>query len=284
METRRYQSGPELLAAVGPWLLRHEPEHSLLLGFAQAERPFTACELALAAFSDGTPRGALLQTSINEAIISRADGVAAGALGRSLAECETRSRGIVGPAPAADAATTAFAERAGVSTRVERRLLLHRLATLTDARPGAATLRPARANDAALLTAWAEGFERDTQSPAHHRDAERKVAAGIEAGRVFILEDARRPVAAASWGRPTANTRTINCVYTPPEERGRGRGRAVTAMLAEHLLGLGTRDILIFTDADDPTPNRVYARVGFEPIAEFIHWAFEWPAASSSSI
>ena len=284
METRRYQSGPELLAAAGPWLLRHEPEHSLLLGFAQAERSFTGCELGLAAFSGATPQAVLVQTTINEAIISTGVGVAARALGRSLAECGTRSRGIGGPGAAADAATSAFAQRAGVSTRVERRLLLHRLGTLADARRGAATLRPARAEDAVLLTAWAEGFERDTQSPEHHRDAERKVAAGIEAGRLFILEDARRPVAAASWGRPTANTKTINCVYTPPEERGCGRGRAVTAMLAGHLLGLGARDILIFTDADDPTPNRVYARVGFEPIAEFVHWAFEWPATSSASI
>jgi len=97
---------------------------------------------------------------------------------------------------------------------------------------------------------------------------------GIEAGRLFVLEHAQHPVAAASWGRPTANTKTINFVYTPPQLRGRGHGRAITALLAQHLLTLSTRDILLFTDADDPIPNRLYARVGFTPTAEFAHWAF----------
>lgn len=284
METHRYQSGPELLAAVGPWLLRHEPEHSLLLGFAMAERPFAGCELALAAFSGATPQAVLVQTAINESIVSVGVGVAARALGRSLAECGTRSRGIVGPSPTADAATSAFAQRAGVATRVERRLRLLRLAGQPRAELAGAQLRSATTRDRPLLTQWAGGFARDTQAPAHASPSEERVTQGIESGRLFVLEADARAVAAASWSRPTANTKTINCVYTPPEERGRGRGRAVTALLAKHLLELGTREVLIFTDADDPTPNRVYARVGFEPIAEFRHWAFEWPAASSSSI
>lgn len=277
MDVRRYQSGPDLLGAVGPLLHRREAEHSLLLGFARVERAFTGCEVALGAFSGGSPRAVLLQTSINEAIVSTGVGVAAAALGRALAEVGTRSRGIVGPAPASDAATAAFAERAGVPTRVERRLRLHRLVGAPQAVPAGASLRPADARDAPLLAEWSKGFERDTRTPEHGRRADQRVQQGIESGRLFVLEAAGQPVAAASWGRPTANTKTINCVYTPPEGRGRGRGRAVTALLAEHLLALDTREILLFTDADDPTPNRVYARVGFRPTTEFTHWAFDWP-------
>lgn len=277
MDTRRYQSGTELLRAVGPLVRAHEAEHSLFLGFSQRERPFQTPELGLGAFSAGTPQGALVQSSINEALITRAAGVAARALGRALAECATRSRGIVGPRRASDAAAAAFAERAGVATRFERRLTLHRLHGEPIHTPNGETLRPATDTDEDLLITWAAGFDADTRSPRHVRNAEKKVRAGTIAGRLFVLEHAGRPVAAASWGRPTANTKTINCVYTPPAERAKGRGRAVTALLSAHLLALGTRDVLIFTDADDPTPNRIYARVGFQPLAEFMHWAFEWP-------
>jgi hypothetical protein len=276
MHTQRYQSGADLLLAVGPVLARHEPDHSLLLGFAQSPRPFTHPELALGAFSGDTPQAAILQSSINEAIISRANAPAARSLGRALAECATRSRGLVGPRHAADAAAGAFAERAGVAIRFERRLTLHRLASNPSFTPSGETLRPATDDDEDLLVRWANSFDDDTRSPQHVRNARQKVRAATAAGRLFVLEHNGGPVAAASWSRPTANTKTINCVYTPPAQRAKGRGRAVTALLSAHLLALATRDILIFTDADDPTPNRVYARVGFRPIAEFMHWAFEW--------
>lgn len=276
MDIRRYPSGSALLADVGDLLCAHEPEHSLLLGFAQSERPFAGCELALAAFVGNEPRGALLQTSINEAILSLADAVAAEALGCALAEICPASLGLVGPAVAADVAAGAFAARAGVALRLERRLLLHTLAG--EPRAGtvatAALFRPAETHEEPMLIGWAEGFERDTRTPEHTRQAERRVQQGIASGRLFVLEAAGQPVAMASWSRPTAATKTINCVYTPPAHRGRGHGRAVTVRLTEHLLALGTRDILLFTDAGDPTPNRLYARVGFTPATEFAHWAF----------
>ncbi len=277
METRRYQSGSELFAAVGPMLTAREPENSLLLGFAQSERPFIGCELALVAFIGNEPQAALLQTSINEAILSLASDAAAEALGRALAEIGTNSQGIVGPAYAAHTTAIAFAKaQTGVAIRTERRLLLHTLTGEPKAAITAETFRPAETRDMPLLIGWSEGFERDTQTPDHTRKAEARVRQGIDSGRLFVLEAAGQPVAAAAWGRPTANTKTINFVYTPPERRGRGHGRAVTALLAKHLLALGTRDIFLFTDADDPIPNRVYARVGFTPTTGFTHWAFEW--------
>ena len=277
MEIRCYKSGSELFAAVGPMLTTRESEHSLLLGFAQSERPFIGCELALAAFHGNEPQAALLQTSINEAILSRADIAAAEALGRALAESSPTSLGLVGPASASDAAAGAFAARAGVALRLERQLLLYALAA--EPRAGVGTtissiFRPAERGEASMLIGWVEGFERDTRTPAHTCRAEERVQQGLASGRLFVLEAAGQLVAMASWSRPTANTKTINCVYTPPEHRGRGYGRAVTVRLTTHLLALGTRDILLFTDADDPTPNRLYRRVGFEPTAAFTHWAF----------
>lgn len=277
MDIRHYQSGRALLAEAGEMLRAREAENSLVIGFAGSDRAFGGPELAMAAISGGRPAAVILQTSINEAVISTGIGVAVRALGRALAEAGTRSRGVVGPRSEADAAAAAFAERAGVPVRVQRRLLLHRLTGEASVGTGGGRLRGADERDAELLMAWARGFEGDTRTPAHGRRNDERVWQGIESGRLYVLEDAGRPVAAASWGRPTKRTRTINCVYTPPEERGRGRGRSVTALLARQLREAGAEQVLIFTDADDPTPNRVYARVGFAAVAEFMHREFVWP-------
>jgi predicted GNAT family acetyltransferase len=56
----------------------------------------------------------------------------------------------------------------------------------------------------------------------------------------------------------------------------------VTALLARRLLEMGTREVLIFTDSDDPVPGRVYSRVGFAELASFAHWEFVWPGSPSS--
>lgn len=277
MHVRQFQTGPEMLAAAGAMLDAREAENSLLVGSAQAERALEGCERAMAAFSGSTPAAAMIQTAINEAIISTGVGVAARALGRALADAGTRSRGVVGPRLEADAAAGAFAGRAGVSTRLQRRLLLHRLSREPVGGEAGPELRAAQPGDEGVLVRWALGFEGDTNSPPHARDAERRVRQGIGSGRLFVLWDGSERVAAASWARPTRHTRTINCVYTPPGQRGRGRGGAVTALLARRLLEMGTRDVLLFTDADDAVPNRVYARVGFTPVAEFVHWEFVWP-------
>lgn len=279
MDVRRYASAPDLLAVAGAALNAEEARNSLLLGFAGSNRPWGGCELGLAALSGGRVAGALVQTSINEAVLSVCSALAARALGRALAEARTGSYGIVGPTPEVDAAAAAFAQRAGVSIRPQRRLLLHRIDREPDARGGAAVLRAATEDDVPLLTRWAAGFDRDTRSPRRSEDSGDRVRQAIGAERLFVLTVRGAPVAAASWSRPTAHTRTINCVYTPPEERGKGRGRTVTAMLVRRLLSEGAGAVLIFTDADDPVPNRVYARVGFQPLAPFAHWEFVRPGA-----
>jgi predicted GNAT family acetyltransferase len=217
----------------------------------------------------------MVQTSINESVLSVGETEAASCLGRALADEGTRSLGVVGPAAMAEAAAAAFAARAGVSVRLERNLLLHQLNQSPSLPPARVSLRPAAPADAPLLRKWAAGFERDTRTPEHVRNTEQRVRQGVESGRLFVLEVGCEPVAAASWGRPTGRMRTITCVYTPPERRGRGHGREITALLAARLFREGADKVLIFTDADDPVPNRCYAAVGFVRIAAFSHLRFE---------
>ncbi|GLW55310.1 GNAT family N-acetyltransferase [Kitasatospora phosalacinea] len=57
-------------------------------------------------------------------------------------------------------------------------------------------------------------------------------------------------------------------VFVAPQARGRGLGTALTAAVRDELAGLGLRRVMLATrDA-----HEVYARVGFEPMAESGKW------------
>jgi predicted GNAT family acetyltransferase len=58
-------------------------------------------------------------------------------------------------------------------------------------------------------------------------------------------------------------------VYTLPEARGRGFGSAITAVVARVLLAQGAT-VMLYADADNPTSNGVYERLGFRAVDEHI--------------
>lgn len=59
-------------------------------------------------------------------------------------------------------------------------------------------------------------------------------------------------------------------MYTPPEHRNHGYGTAVTAALSRLLLERGHRFCFLFTDLANPTSNAIYARIGYQPVADFV--------------
>ena len=59
----------------------------------------------------------------------------------------------------------------------------------------------------------------------------------------------------------------VGPVYTPPEHRGRGYASAAVAGVSERLLEQGVR-VCLFTDQANPTSNRIYTALGFEPVVD----------------
>jgi predicted GNAT family acetyltransferase len=60
----------------------------------------------------------------------------------------------------------------------------------------------------------------------------------------------------------------VICVYTPPDQRGRRLGGAVTAAACADALAREAERVVLFTDAENPAPNKVYERIGFRPVAD----------------
>lgn len=135
-------------------------------------------------------------------------------------------------------------------------------------------IRKAEHADRYTTAAFLAGFSRDaygeqaaayTQLPA----ADRMIAAG----ELHFWVSGGECVAMANIAHRSARHGRINAVYTRPDARRRGYGSAVTSALAFKLLSEGLTPIL-YADAANPASNRVYRRIGFEPLRPVIEIGF----------
>ena len=63
-------------------------------------------------------------------------------------------------------------------------------------------------------------------------------------------------------------------MYTPPEQRRRGYGSAATAVASARNLERGCRFCFLYTDLANPTSNKIYMDLGYEPVADSVEYAF----------
>lgn len=73
----------------------------------------------------------------------------------------------------------------------------------------------------------------------------------------------------------------VGPVFTPPDQRGSGYASALTAHVSAVLLDTGSQ-VCLYTERDNPTSNRIYAAIGFEPVADFVRYDLR-PARFTSS-
>jgi predicted GNAT family acetyltransferase len=117
-----------------------------------------------------------------------------------------------------------------------------------------------------------------TETFGHPRDDDAGDAFVDTANRVgdrFVLWTVDgTPVSMAMLRAPAAGVSRIGTVFTPAGERGHGYGSAVTAAASELAHRSGTADVVLFADLANPTSNKIYQRIGFEPVVDSIRIDF----------
>lgn len=205
---------------------------------------------------------------------------AAAALAPRVAEDDDEFPWIAG----LEAPVTAFIDAygatgsAGSHRRVTngRRSLLYELGEL--AQPNVeGTCRQATLEDLDLVAQWNADFHLFVDGVARRDDDRDReyVAARLASASMYLWCVDATPVAMAGHALPVATpsglVTRIGPVYTPEELRGRGYGSAVTAWLGDALLRTGSR-VMLYADADYPTSNAVYRRLGFEYLDEVVQF------------
>jgi len=129
--------------------------------------------------------------------------------------------------------------------------------------------RPATTEDFDLIFEWMKAFSNETGS--FIPDPSETIRDGLGRKSYSFWVDGSQNVSFAGHASivevPGGLVGRIGPVYTPPEHRGKGYAAAVTATISQKLLDLGAQ-VMLFTDASNPTSNGVYKRIGFELLGE----------------
>jgi predicted GNAT family acetyltransferase len=282
LELIRYDDAGDFLEVAGDYLVAREAEHNLILGISGRLRSapllFGSPPYFAAVLKDGKVVGAALRTPPHNLVLSEL--VHARAVDLLMADVAVEFPdlpGVLGPKEA----TRRFVELWQQATGSEGRLAMAErafcCARVVAAPPVSGSLCRATAADRALLVEWMRAFIVEAFAAPPPRPAEETVDDLLGRGGSYgaFLWDDGAAVSFAGCGNPTPNGARVGPVYTPPELRGRGYASALVASLTERLLAGGRRFCFLFTDLSNPTSNKIYQRIGYEPVADVDEYRFE---------
>ncbi|MEZ5973715.1 MAG: GNAT family N-acetyltransferase [Planctomycetota bacterium] len=164
-------------------------------------------------------------------------------------------------------------ERSGEQTSVRMRKRLFRLDRVNPpSRPCPGALRPATSADTAQLIDWSYRFYVDIADSRAELGPPTQLSDRVQ---FFLWEEQGTIRSMAAIARATSRGATLSYVYTPPEWRGRGYAGHLVAALSQHILDSGKEFAALYTDLANPTSNKIYAEVGYRPVADYQVVAFE---------
>lgn len=222
----------------------------------------------------GEVLGAFFQSPPYPLLLSRMPPEAPAPLAGALNARERPLAGVNSGAEEAEAFAAAWQELTGATVVPHWRQRLFRLDGLAAPDPspaGHAVVPQAEHRD--LLIEWCAAFSDEIGEPA--RIVERLVDDRLEYGGLTLWQVDRLPVAMAGRSRQVAGMARVGPVYTPPDQRGRGFGAAVTAAVSQGALDAGAEEVLLFTDLANPTSNRIYQRLGYRAVEDRVVLLFE---------
>lgn len=149
---------------------------------------------------------------------------------------------------------------------------IHRLNKVNAIPKPEGKFRLAESTDAKLISTWSEEFHRDAFGDQNnipvHRFEQR-----IDSKDIFVWETAF-PVSMVGKARPVGTGISIGPVYTPREFRNHGYATACVSSLCELLLKSGYSYCTLYTDAANPTSNKIYSQIGFRIICKSVQITF----------
>lgn len=181
-----------------------------------------------------------------------------------------------GALPAARLVADEIARLAGATARVTEHMRLFECREVVTPAAPPGRLRLATPDDADLCLEWYQAFEAAAAEQAgrpHHVGAGEHfdtafVDGRIAEERIHLWESPGGDVVHLTAANvPAYGVVRVGPVYTPTEHRGAGYASAAVAAVTQQVLGSGLRPCL-FTDQANPTSNRIYQAIGYEPVVD----------------
>jgi predicted GNAT family acetyltransferase len=193
-----------------------------------------------------------------------------------LAAETTDLTGVSGPKDLVKIAADMWSQRMGVAAHLQMAERIYQLRRVVPPRAVAGSMRRARGADRDVIASWMYAFVEEAQP---HLDrsieaARENADRWIDGGTLRVWEDST-PVSMAGASGPTPRGIRVSAVYTPPEMRRRGYASALVAALSQEQLHAGKNFCFLYTDLANPTSNKIYQDIGYEPVCDVDEYRFE---------
>lgn len=283
MDVIRFGSVAAYLERAGPFLEAREAEHNLIFGIcSQLEADptqYVSSPYLATVVRGGRAVGAALRTRPWRLVLSCFDGDVA-AVADALAEdlIGDPLPGLVGPTASATAFAAAWGARTGAVARITRHERSFRLRHVIPPRSAPGYMLRAQPEHRAILAAWSKAFDHEAHTappgPTDYDATADRWIRGV--GRTaWLWIDEGRPVSLTGVGGETPHGIRVGPVYTPPEVRGRGYASNLVAEASQLHLDSGRQFVFLFTDLANPTANKIYQSIGYEPVIDIDEYAFD---------
>src|SRR6266850_752865 len=270
MEVREIHNAAEFLKKAEGFLMEHEAENNLILGQAMRlvrGEPVGHTQVNFYVVEDeGRVLVAGMHNQPYRLVLSSGPGPAIAMIADWAARKKVNFAGVIGIPESVLMFTRAWSKLSRDKMKGGHRLRIYQLEQLRPAAAVSGKLEPASMRELDLLTEWNIAFTRDVEQPPTG-DERGMVQRAIEGGRLFVWKDPQ-PVSMAAWAGPTQRGVRVNMVYTPPELRRRGYASAAVSALTKKLLDSGRKFVFLFTDLSNPTSNKIYQQMGYEPVCD----------------
>jgi predicted GNAT family acetyltransferase len=127
--------------------------------------------------------------------------------------------------------------------------------------------------DLELVTQWRTAFSLEAlgekDSPQLRQRCRASIERSLREGHTWILEDQGQPVACSSFNAATTEAVQVGGVWTPPELRRRGYGRAVVGASLLDARAENVERAILFTGKTNIAAQKAYVALGFRHIGDY---------------
>ena len=184
--------------------------------------------------------------------------------------------GCVGPAMAAEHFAEGWTRVTGTPSRVNTHERAFQLRRVIRPRPAPGEMIRSDPSHRDLVATWAEAFAVESLDNGPAQDWSATADRWIKGiGRTaWLWVDRGRVVSLTGVGGVTPHGIRVGPVYTPPEHRGRGYASNLVAQVSQMQLESGRDFVFLFTDLANPTANKIYQAIGYEPVIDIDEYVF----------
>ncbi|MBK8027556.1 MAG: GNAT family N-acetyltransferase [Chloroflexi bacterium] len=174
-----------------------------------------------------------------------------------------------------------WSARKGVTTRMQMPERIYQVHTVKVPTGVPGFMRRITPEDRSLLIDWMVAFEIEAfgAQETPRENFNNWVDGGLSFAHrgIYLWEDPANGGVVSMVGHtgPTPHGMRVGPVYTPPEKRGHGYASACTAGVTQTLLDSGRTFCFLYTNLNNPTSNKIYQQIGYEPVIDCAMYSFD---------